>query len=372
MGAVQVRPVTTSRELKAFLKLPWAVYKGDRLWVPPLIGEVKKLITPGKNPFWENAERELFVAYKDGRPAGRVAAIASRAHNETHNDKLGFFGFFESMPDYAIAEALLDAAGEWLKEKGMDAVRGPINPSINDDLGFLLEGEPEPPVFLMPYNPGYYLSFMEKYGFEKVKDLYAWYFDDTMKFPKKIDRIADRVLRRANAVIRPMSMKSFKDELVAVRRIYNAAWEKNWGAVAMTEAEFNHLANDFKQIIFPELALIAEVDGKPAGFSLAVPDMNQVLGKLNGRLFPFGIFKMIGWRKRITGIRILTLGVIEEYRKRGIEAVFYIETYRRGVKLGIKRAEMSWVLEDNDLLNKALETMGAKLYKKYRVYEKQL
>lgn len=355
--------------MSQFLRLPWKVYKDDPLWVPPLISEVKKVLTPGRNPFWEHAERELFLAFEDNEPVGRIAAIVNGAHNETHSDNVGFFGFFECVNRYDAAEALLKAAAGWLKSKGMDAMRGPVNPSINDDVGFLLEGERRPPVIMMPYNPEYYLVFMEKFGLKKIKDLYAWYIDASMNYPDKVYRIAERVAKRANAVVRPVDIKDFENELDKIKSIYNSAWEKNWGAVPMTDAEFEHLAGDFKRIIFPDLALLAEIDGKPVGFSLAVPDMNQVLGKLNGRLFPFGFFKLIGWRKKITGIRVIIMGVIEEFRNRGIETVFYVKTYQNGIKHGIKTAEMSWILDDNDAMNKALETMGAKLYKKYRIYE---
>lgn len=372
MSDVEIRPVKTSRELNQFVKVPWTVYKSDPLWIPPLISEVKKLLTPGKNPFWDHADCSLFIAYKNGKPVGRVAAIVNENHNITHKDKVGFFGFFESTSDYGVAEILLKEAEAWLKDKGMDTMRGPFNPSINDDLGLLLEGEKKPPVFMMPYNPGYYLTFMEKYGLRKVRDLYAWYVDNKMHMPEKVARIAERSLKRTGAVIRELKLDDFDAELAKVREVYNSAWEKNWGAVAMTRAEFDHLAADFKQIIFPELALLAEIDGKPVGFSLAVPDMNNVLGALNGRLLPFGALKMIGWRKKIKGMRIIIMGVIEKYRRRGIETNFYLECYKRGMALNMQYAEMSWILEENKEMNQALETIGGKLYKKYRVYDKPI
>jgi GNAT superfamily N-acetyltransferase len=370
MSDIAIQSVSNSRDLKRFINLPWKIYKDDPLWVPPLKSEVKKILTPGRNPFWEHAERELFLALdKNGEPVGRIAAITNKKHNETHGDNAGFFGFFESVPDYGVAEKLFEKAACWLKERNLDRMRGPLNPSINDDIGFLYEGEKRPPVFMMPYNPPYYNEFAGRFGLTKVKDLFAWYIDDTITYPEKVFRIAERVQKRASAVIRPVNMKDFKAEVMKIKQIYNSAWEKNWGAVAMTDAEFDLLAHDFKQIIFPDLALMAEIDGKPVGFSLAVPDMNQIFPKLNGSLFPFGIFHMIGWRKKITCIRVLVMGVMEEYRKRGIETVFYVETYRRAVEHGMKCAEMSWVLENNDVLNKALSTMGAKCYKTYRVYE---
>lgn len=372
MSYPSVIPASDGKAYKDFLRLPWKIYNNNPLWVPPLLSEVKKILSPKKNVFWQNAERELFVAYRDGSPVGRIAAIVSHNHNKTHDEKTGFFGFFECENDEPTAHALFDKAAEWLIDKEMNKILGPENPSINDDLGFLLEGEEKPPVIMMPYNPPYYLELAESWGMVKAKDLYAFYIDRSIEVSDKVLRIADRVRKRGNIKIRSFNMKDFKNEVEKVKMVYNKAWAKNWGAVAMTDAEFDQLAADFKRIVIPDLALILEIDGQTAGFSLAIPNLNQVFAEMNGRLLPFGIFKILRWRKKVDSIRLIIMGVLEEFRNRGAETLFYVETYKRAVNLGMKWAEMSWNLEDNVLINKGLETMGAKLYKKYRLFEKAL
>jgi len=340
--------------------------------VPPLIVERKGFLDIGKNPFFKHAEVVFYLAKRDGQTVGRIAGIVNHNHIEFHQEKAGFFGLFECVKDYQVAKALLDTVREWLKSKGMEIVRGPANFSSNEEWGFLAEGFDSRPVIMMGYNPPYYLDFMEKYGMIKAKDLYAYFIDESLPTPARVVRMAENIKKRENVKIRNLNMKKFGNEVEGIKQIYNSAWSKNWGFIPMTDEEFDHLAKNLKQIVDPHMIFIAEVDGKPAGFSLALPDFNQVLVRLNGRLFPFGILKLLWHTKiknKIDGVRIITMGVMPEFQKRGIDTVFYVETYNVGVKRGYKWAEMSWVLEDNTLMNRVLKLLGARLYKRYRIYE---
>jgi hypothetical protein len=371
----KIRIVKNKKDLLDFIKFPWKIYKDDKNWVPPLISERKDFFNPEVNPFYKHAEVILFLAEKEREIVGRIAGLINFRHIETHQEKAGFFGFFESIQNFEVAKKLLDNVKDWLKSKSMVLMRGPMNFSVNDELGFLLEGFDSPPVFMMTYNPEYYLDLMERYGMVKAKDLYAFHMEKSMQPPERFKRIAELVRKKENIVVRKLNMNDFEGEIEKVKTIYNLAWSKNWGAIPMTDEEFEHLAKDFKKIVDPDLVFIAEVDGEPAGFSMALPDINQLLIKLNGRLFPFGIFKLLWFTKFhrvINGLRLLTMGVIHKYQKRGIDTLFYINTYTNGVKKGYEWAEMSWNLEDNFLINHALETFGAKLYKKYRIYEMKI
>jgi len=355
-----------------FIKLPWLIYRKDANWVPPLLVERKEFLNRQENPFFRHADVILFLAEKNGQVVGRIAGIVNHNHIKTHNEKAGFFGLFECVNDREVAKALLDSVRDWLKSQGMEIMRGPANFSSNEDWGFLLEGFDSAPVIMMPYNPPYYLELVESYGMSKAKDLYAYFIDETVPTPSRVVRMAEGIRRKEGVNVRSLNMKEFDREVARIKQVYNSAWSKNWGFVPMTEEEFDHLAKNLKQIVDPHMAFIAEVEGKPAGFSLALPDFNQVLARLNGKLFPFGIFKLLWHTKvknKIDGVRIITMGVVPEYQRRGIDTVFYVETYNVGVGRGYKWAEMSWILEDNVLMNRMLELLGAKLYKKYRIYE---
>jgi len=370
--SIKIVPVRSRRERMKFIKLPWKIYKGDKFWVPPLISDQKKLLDQKKNPFYKHSEVELFLAMSDGEPVGRIAAIVNHNHNRFHNEKVGFFGFFECIDNYEVAEELLNSAKEWLRQKGMEIMRGPANPSSNDTWGLLLEGFDSSPVIMMTYNPPYYLEFMERYGLRKSKDLYAYFMDKNVTMPEKFHQIAEQVARRENIRIRNLNLKDFKAEVERIKYIYNNAWARNWGFVPMTDEEFDHLAKDLKPIVDPDLVFIAEVNGEPAGFSLTLPDYNQALRRINGRLFPFGLVKLLWYSKKIDMVRVLTLGVIHKYQKLGIASVFYLKTYEKGIEKGYYKGEFSWILEDNVLMNRALKRMGAKIYKKYRIYEMEI
>ncbi len=371
---MNVEIVSDKTGLDQFIRFPWDVYREHPNWVPPLVSEMK-FVLGGKNPFFRHAEAAYFLARKNGNVAGRIAAIIDRNHINLHNEQAGFFGFFECLPDPSIAASLLAAASNWLKERDIEIMRGPMNPSANDECGFLLEGFDSPPMIMMTYTPSYYLDYMERCGMTKVKDLYAYIsvIKDQIVKSERLEKLAKAVKARIPGLtIRPANMKQFDKELNAVKDIYNSAWSHNWGFVPMTDEEIDSMAKRLKPLIIPELLIMAEVKGNPAGFFMAVPDYNQALGKINGRLGPVGIMKFLWYSRRISDIRVLTMGVKEEYRRKGIEGLLYLESFKAAMKKGYERAEMSWVLEDNTLMQKGCELMGGKLYKKYRLYEKKL
>jgi hypothetical protein len=369
---LNIKRVETKMDLMNFIKFSWKIYKNDKNWVPPLIGERKDFLNKNKNPFFKHAEVVFYLAKKDDKVAGRIAGIVNHNHVEFQKEKAGFFGFFECVEDYEVAKVLLDTARNWLRSKGMQIMRGPANFSSNEEWGFLLEGFDSPPVFMMSYNPKYYLNFVERYGMKKAKDLYAYFIDKNSPPPQRVVKMAENIKHKEGINIHSVNMKDLTNEVEKIKAVYNSAWFQNWGFVPMTDEEFDHMVKGLKQIVDPHLVFIAEVDGKPAGFSLAVPDINLVLHKINGRLFPFGLFKLLWHTKiknKINGVRIITMGIVPEFQKRGIDTVFYVQTYNVGVKREYTWAEMSWVLEDNVKMNRILDLLGAKLYKKYRIYE---
>lgn len=375
---VSVRPVRTKGDLMRFIKFPFRLYKDDPYWVPPLIFERKAFFNPKKNPFYRHAEVELFLAEREGEVVGTISAHINYTHNEFHNEQVGFFGFFEVVEDYEVAKALLDTACEWVARRGMKAIRGPMNFSVNEECGLLVDGFDSPPVIFMTYNPRYYQAFLERYGMVKAMDLWAYNMDieyvgrDMSGLPPKLKRVVDTALSRGGFTVRKANMKDFENELARLKAVYNAAWQKNWGFVPMSEEEIDHLARGIKPWVDPDLIFVAEVDGKPVGVSVTLPDMNQVLLHLNGRLFPFGWLKFLWYRRKVHICRLFAMGIVEGYRGMGIDAVLYYLTGQAAIPKGYTMAEMSWVLENNTMLNRILRYLGGKVYKTYRIYEKPL
>ena len=369
---IVVREVTTPKMLKDFIKLPWKVYKDDPFWVPPLISEVKKKLDTKIHPFFKHSQVTLFLAYYRDNPVGRIAAIIDFNHNNFHRDKVGFFGLFECMEHYSITENLLNTARQWLENRGIKIIRGPMNLSMNDECGFLLEGFDSPPVIMMSYNPEYYLLFMEKYGMVKAKDLYAYLNEGIIKTPERIEKIAERARKKDGVTIRSLNMKKIYEEVNIIKQIYNAAWERNWGFVPMTDEEMDYMAANLKRIAVPELVLFAEIEEKPVGVSVTVPNYNEVLKHLNGHLGPLGLVNLLYYRKKIKGLRSLIMGMLKDYRLTGIPILLFLETAKAGKKQGFQWCETSWNLEDNHLINKFDETIGGRLYKKYRIYEMEV
>lgn len=368
---VAIHRVEPPRDGETFLRLPWQIYRGHPHWVPPLLQDVRFKLDRSRHPFFEHARMELFLARRGPQVVGRVAAIVDDRHNEFHKERTGFFGMFECADDPEAAGALFAAAELWCKDAGMDRLRGPMNLSMNDECGFLLEGFDSDPVLMMPYNPRYYLALAEGYGLAKIKDLYA-FLKDGVGVVDRITTLVERVKKREGVVVRPLDMRRLEADVAAIQEIYNSAWEPNWGFVPMTASEMDLMAKQLKPIAEPELVLFAEVGGHPVGVSITLPDYNHVLKHLNGRLGPIGILKWFYYKRRITGLRSLVFGLLPEYRRTGINAVLYYETEVRGARLGYKWCEMSWNLEDNDLINRFDAAVGGKLYKKYRIYEKAI
>jgi GNAT superfamily N-acetyltransferase len=369
---VDVAPVRTGRELEQFIAFPYDLHRRDPMWVPPLRMDVRTILSPKKNPFFEHAEAQYYLARTNGRIVGRIAAIANPPHNALHHDKVGFYGFFESVDDQAVANALFDTAKGWVKQKGYDTLRGPMNPSINDECGLLVDGFDTPPVVLMPHNPRYYVPLHERYGFRKAKDLIAFAGGGPPLPPERFVRATDVLAKRLGVTLRALDMKRFRSEVELVKRLFNEAWEQNWGYVPMTDAELDHLAKQLKPIIVPELVVFAEIAGRVVGFAVALPDFNVALKhNPSGRLFP-GLLKILWYSRGINRSRIPLLGTIKEYRGKGIDALLYHWIWTRAADRGIYWGEAGWILEDNAPMINALQRLGFSPYKTYRILDKTL
>lgn len=373
---VQVTPVRGSAEKMQFIRFPYALYQGDPNWVMPLEMERKDFLDPKKNPFFKYGEVELFLARRGKDVVGRIAAIRNPRYMEEHGTKEGFFGLFECVNDAGVARVLLDTAAAWLRERGMTSMLGPASFSSNGEWGLLIDGFDTPPAIMMPHNPPWYLGLLEACGLTKAKDLYAFELSSSAAPPEKVVRIAEKMRQREGITVRPVDMKQLSAEVERIRAIYNSAWEKNWGFVPFTDAEFDHLAKDLKAIVRPELALMAEVNGEPVAFALTVPDANQAIKAANGRLthfgLPIGLAKLVLASRRINRLRLIILGIKQGYRRRGLDAILYLDTLRTAKQLGYVGGEISWTLEDNHLVNRAIESMGAKRSKTYRVFQRPL
>jgi hypothetical protein len=372
MSAIEIKPVLTKQDISQFIKLPWKLYTNDPSWVPPLLMDRKKLIDKKNNPFYKHSDAEFFLAYRDGEIVGRIGAIVNHNHIKEHNEKVGFFGFFESINDQNVANALFKTAREWLKQHGMTAMRGPANPSVNDEYGLLIDGFNRPPVILMPYNPPYYAKLIEGAGLTKVKDLYAYHVSKDRSLNERLTKISERARQREGLTFRTINMKEFDKEVAVIKSLYNRAWQYNWGAVPMTDEEFDYLAADLKQIIVPELVILAEFKGEPVGFSLSIPDLNIALKYNKGGYLLPAIVRMLVHKKKINWARVLVLGVVPERLKTGAASVLFYETARRCVEKGYPDGEASWVLEDNLMMNRAAEFLNADRYKTYRLYQTDL
>ena len=336
------------------------------------------MLSRRKNPFFEHADAAYFLAERGGLVEGRIAAIANRLHNETHHDKVGFFGFFESVNDPAVAGALLDAAAGWLRDRGCDTLRGPASFSTNDECGVLVDGFDTPPVMMMPHNPRYYPALLEQNGFTKAKDLLVYQHGlpdgNLVPVPERLSRASELICQRLGITLRPLRMSDFATEVERVKELYNKAWEHNWGFIPMTDHEIDHLAAQFKPIVVPELVPFVEKDGQVIGFALALPDLNTFFRtNRSGRLFPV-ILKVL-WAlktRRVHRCRITLLGVLPEYRGKGIDAVLYHWIWTRGGTLGYSWGEAGWILEDNPAMNAGLVKMGFTVYKTYRLLDRPI
>ncbi len=370
---ISVRPVRSTTEMHDFIRFPTELYRRDPNFVPHLFWERKEFFNPDKNPLFDFTDVQYFLAVRDnGDTVGRITAHVNHRSNKYWDENAGCFGFFECIPDFQVASRLFERAHAWLHKRQIDRVRGPFNFSTNEECGLLVDGFDRPPAIMMPHAKRYYCGMLNRIGYRKTKDLLAFDYESDGSTPEYLVRFNDRIRERTGVTIRTLDMDNFGEEIEKALRVYNQAWQKNWGFVPMTEEQFRYMARELRPIIDPDVALIAEKDGEPVGFSLSLPDYNQILRRLNGRLLPFGWVRLLLGRNRIDRVRVITLGVIEKYRSRGIDALLYHDTFANGTAKGYLNSEMSWILEDNDMMIRAMERMGAKPYKTYRIFEKEL
>ena len=376
-GAIALVPLDHVRveDRSRFIRVAYPVYARDPNWVAPLDSELHRILSPG-NPFFHHARMQLWVAVRDGRDVGRMAAIVDDTHNAVHGERTTHFGFLESVDDVAVTEALFDAVVAWARTAGCDRVVGPMNPSINDECGLLIAGFGSPPVLMMTYNPPYLPALVEAAGFIKAKDLFAYYVDLAKVPLERFERIATDFRRRHPTItVRPITKKSAKADLPKLKQIYNEAWEKNWGAVPLTDGEISLLAERLLPLVVEGLVWLAEEGAEVAGFLLAVPDANEIIQPLRGRLLSPGLLRalpyLIGWRQPRL-FRVIALGTRREFRRRGLEAMMFAETVRKARQLGFIGCEGSWILEDNVPVRRLLAAFSGVTYKTYRVYERSV
>ena len=366
----EVIEVTSGKDLNDFITFPLTLYSRDPFYVPPLIREMQKHFSR-KNPFFHHAHVRYFIAKKNGEIRGRVVSLINKRHIEYHKENTGFFGFFESADDYETASALLDRVSDVLKREGMDIMRGPMSFSTNEECGLLIDGFHSHPILMTPYNPPYYIDLMKRYQLQKAKDLYAYILDIPDELPQKIHRVAD-IAAKTGVTVRPVNKKHFDRDMFIFKDVYNSAWEKNWGFIPLTDEELIYLSNNLKPVVVPELTLIAEKNAEPIGFMGILPDFNVVLKHMKGKMNPISILKAFYYSKKIKDLRVLLLGIKNEYRNKGIDALLLREAFKGVKRGGYKRVEFSWILEDNLPVQRLIGFVGGRLYKKYRIYEKRL
>ncbi len=376
MSNIEISEVSSHQERSAFIKFPWRIYVNDPAWVPPLIIERKAFLDRKRHPFYQHGDAALFLARKNGEIVGRIMASDDPNYNALHESNIGCFGLFECINDGDVAAALFERAASWLREKGRTEIMGPIDYSTNYVCGLLIDGFQFPPTILTAHNPPYYRELIEGWGFAKAKDWYAWWFADPAKSHAQLSRLAARFNGRCPATIRSANLRNLRDESRRLRQIYNQAWEKNWGFVPFTEAEIQFMTKELKPLLVSEFAWVAEVGNEPVGFTLCLPDINVILTQLNGRLtrfgLPIGLIKLLLYKKRVRKGRLIALGVVAKYRRAGIAEMLVLRVMEETmVKRGIT-GELSMTLEDNFMINRFLETIGAERYKTFRIFKRNL
>lgn len=372
---VEIAEVVSRSEQDAFIKFPWRVYKDDPAWVPPLLIERKAFLNRKTHPFYRHGDAALFLARRDGEIVGRIMASDDPNYNALHQTAVGCFGLFDCINDQEVSAALFDAAANWMRARGLNEVMGPIDYSTNYVCGLLIDGFQHPPMVLTAHNPPYYSSLIEGWGFEKVKDWYAWWFDDFPEPAQRLRKVAAARVGKRHVSTRPINLGDMSSEAERIRSVYNRAWKKNWGFVPFTEAETEHLTKELKPIVKPEGVLIAESGTDPVGFVIGVPDINAALRHLNGRLtwfgLPIGLIKLLYYQRKVRTGRLIALGVVEEYRRAGVAELLILQFMEEAYKQGYS-GELSMTLEDNVMVNRFIEAMGAKRYKTYRIYRRSL
>jgi len=365
----------TRRGLTRFLQVSYHIYREDPNWVAPLLVDQRKVFSDA-NPLFQHAEMQLWVAHRDGRDVGRIAGILDHNHNRTSGDNAGFFGFFECIEDRAVSRALFGTVADWARQKGLRRLLGPMNPTTNDECGLLIEGLGQRPVLMMTYNPAYYIGLVEAEGFRKARDLLAYHVDVAQAPLDRLDRLAERTRKRyPNLTFRPVRHRTLTGDLAKIKEVYNTAWLDNWGFVPMTDAEIDFMATRLKPMLVEGLVWLVESPTEPVGFMLAVPDYNEALQPLRGRLLTPRLFEALPYFLRWKFprcCRVVILGTKEAWRGRGLEAVMLSEGFKTGLRVGFREAEASWVLEDNVMMCRFMEMFGGRVYRRYRIYEREL
>jgi hypothetical protein len=375
MSRLEIRPARSERERMRFIRFAWQVYAQDPCWVPPLTADLRQFINPKKGVFFQNGDAELLLAYRDGKPVGRLSVQVSRRHHAIYNDGKGFFGFFECMNDPEAAVALVRQAEAYLAQHGCTRIEGPYNFTIYDEIGVLVEGFDSMPYVMNVHNPPYYGELLEGVGLRKAVDWYAFRVKREAvesRWPERLARLSDHISSRKGVTIRPMDRAHFWRDATIVKTIFNQAWSRNFGHVPMTDNEFKRVTSALKHLIIPELSFVAEINGQPVGFALSTYDANLVVREIDGRLFPFGFIKLLRQTKKVKRFRMMLMGVLERYRNRGYEVAFYVQTIRKGIEMGMVECEVSNIVETNEPMLKSLANLPTERHKVYRIYEKSL
>jgi len=369
-----VWPVVSWRDRRRFQRLPWSIYAGDPNWVPPLLSQERELLGWGHHPFFDNAESVTLLAERDGGAVGRLAVLINPIHNKKYNEQRGFFGFFECIDDAAVAMELFQAGCQWLRRRGMTALRGPVNPSLNYTCGLLIEGFDCPPCFLTTYNRPYYAALLEACGLAKAQDLYAYEMDMPL-LRTLVERYKPAVLSaidQPNLVIRSFDPSRLQHEIETYLDIYNRSLDGTWGFTPLQPHEARRIGGELERLIVPQFTAIAEIDGKPIGAVFALLDYNQIIGKLNGRLLPFGFLRLMMGQRKITTVRAMAMTMVPGYQEAGLSVVLIDHLTGPAATWGIQRWELSWVLQSNKSSRGTLERAGMKRTKTYRIYDKAL
>ena len=375
MVRIEVSKVGSRAERDAFIKFPWRIYKDDPAWVPPLIIERKAFLNRKKHPFYQHGDAALFLARHNGKIVGRIMASDDSNYNALHQSNVGCFGLFDCVDDREVAAALFESAANWLRARGRSEIMGPIDYSTNYVCGLLIDGFQHPPMLLTAHNPSYYAGLIEAHGFKKIRDWYAWWFDDFPEPAQRLRKIAAARSGKYGVSIRPINLRKMTDEAQRIRTVYNQAWRKNWGFVPFSETEADHMHREMKPLIVPQGILIAEIGDEPVGFVIAVPDINAAFKHIDGRLtrfgLPIGLIKLLYYRTKIRTGRLIALGIVEKYRRAGIAETLVLQLMDEAFKRGFT-GELSMTLEDNVMINRFIEALGASKYKTYRIYGRPL
>ncbi|QDV67416.1 hypothetical protein Poly24_11110 [Rosistilla carotiformis] len=371
---LKIWPVQSSKDQKKFLALPWQIYQGDENWVPPIRSHQREMVNFKPHPFYQDAEIQTFLAARGDKIVGRIAALVNHAHNRQFDEQRGFFGFFECEDDQEAATGLFEAAAKWLADKGMDAMRGPVNPSLNYECGLLVEGFDCPPTFMMTYNRPYYPALVESFGLAKVEDLYAYDVELSMldNIDPKLKFVVEEVARRFEVETRPLSRKNFMSDVRLFLDIYNKSLVNTWGYVPLSEAEIDHQSKQLRMLVTPEMTSIASIKGKPIGACFGLLDYNPLIKKIDGKLFPFGWLRLLMGRRHLKRARLLSTNVLPEYQRWGLGVVTIYRILPDALKFGLTEGELSWVLESNQLSRASIERGGAQITKTYRLYDRDL